>query len=328
MGSFRRVDGLTRAHRSDRLIIQPSSARGERSSEGNAEAEFAAVYQITQNHGSVPRHRSDSTSEASHVCLPAGSLPGRVGHCLSQGVDRWHATLPPAIWRSTCAGLVGTRCWMLARSAELGWRIINDDDAEARQRMIQCNLRLVVAECRRHVGRGVPMMDLIAEGNVGLIRAVAGFDPAMGARFSTYAMAWIRRMIQLAVLDARSLIRIPPKRVIDDDDVNGVPTIVRVRGVGLRGEVGADPLDWMVAPDSADDQMADRRDIVGRLLQALDQIDDADGRQAEVLRLRLGLLGREPMSYRRIGQRLGISHECARQLGQRGLECLRAELSA
>src|SRR5690348_16544712 len=73
---------------------------------------------------------------------------------------------------------------------------IRNGDGEARRRMIEANLRLVVSVARAYVGRGVPLMDLIAEGNLGLIRAVEKFDPARRLRFSTYAVWWIREAVR------------------------------------------------------------------------------------------------------------------------------------
>ncbi|MEM7622375.1 MAG: sigma-70 family RNA polymerase sigma factor, partial [Planctomycetota bacterium] len=73
---------------------------------------------------------------------------------------------------------------------EVGWAIINDDCPLARERMIRSNLRLVVAIGKNFVNRGLPLGDLIEEGNIGLMRAVDGFDPAQGTRFSTYASWW------------------------------------------------------------------------------------------------------------------------------------------
>ena len=78
----------------------------------------------------------------------------------------------------------------------LGWRIINDGDPEAKDHMIRANLRLVVAISKNYTRRGLPIGDLIEEGNIGLIRAVEGFDPAQGARFSTYASWWIKQSIK------------------------------------------------------------------------------------------------------------------------------------
>ena len=82
-------------------------------------------------------------------------------------------------------------------------------DFEARQRMIERNLRLVVSIAKNYVGRGLPMIDLIEEGNLGLLRAVEGFDPKVGTRFSTYASYWIKQSIKRALINNGKTIRIP-----------------------------------------------------------------------------------------------------------------------
>lgn len=86
-----------------------------------------------------------------------------------------------------------------ASERELAKRV-RSGDGEARQRMIEANLRLVVSVARGYVGRGVPLLDLIAEGNLGLIRAVEKFEPARRLRFSTYAVWWIREAVQHALM--------------------------------------------------------------------------------------------------------------------------------
>jgi len=91
----------------------------------------------------------------------------------------------------------------------LAWRIINDGDVEARERMIGSNLRLVVSIAKYYGGRGMVLTDLIQEGNVGLIRAVDKFDPALGFKISTYAGRWIRQGIERAIANQQSTVRLP-----------------------------------------------------------------------------------------------------------------------
>src|SRR3954470_597838 len=86
---------------------------------------------------------------------------------------------------------------------------IEEGDSEARDRMVRANLRLVVNIARGYTGKGLGLQDLIEEGNLGLLRAVEGFDPRMGTRFSTYASYWIKQSIKRALINSAKTIRIP-----------------------------------------------------------------------------------------------------------------------
>src|SRR5438132_4509333 len=115
-------------------------------------------------------------------------------------------------------------------------RKIKKGDAAARERMINANLRLVVTIARDYINLGLPLLDLISEGNIGLTKAVERFDPAKGAKLSTYAMWWIKQSIKRALADQSKMIRLP---------VHLVDKIAKVRRVSLQmsDELGREPTD-------------------------------------------------------------------------------------
>ncbi len=225
-------------------------------------------------------------------------------------------------------------------------RAIAKGDALARDHMVRANLRLVVNIARGYANRGLPLPDLIEEGNLGLLRAVEGFDPEMGTRFSTYASYWIKQSIKRALINSGKTIRIPAYMVellskwrratLRLSEVLGrTPTpeeIARLLGLARKKlpiikkaihvhtatphteqEDGGWSLGELLHDDGARcpaDVLLDA-DTLTHVMQRIDQLDD---RAARIIRLRFGLGGGEPMTLKEIGAELGLTRERVRQI--------------
>jgi RNA polymerase primary sigma factor len=236
----------------------------------------------------------------------------------------------------------------LARRKDLG-------DEAAKKRLIECNLRLVMSITRNYTKAGVPLLDLIQEGNLGLIRAVEKFDYKMGYKLSTYATWWIRQAVTRALADQGRTIRLPVhvaeqvRRAqrsrrqlaqklnrdpsIDEIAQDGGFTPERVRElfdlvedpVSLETPVGDG--ESMVA-DLIEDEKSESPDSAtadhARSAELAEAIDRLNPRMRHVVLRRFGLDGRQPQTLEEVGNDLGITRERVRQLESRALKELRA----
>ena len=225
-------------------------------------------------------------------------------------------------------------------------RAVGEGDMEARDLMIRSNLRLVVNIARGYTGRGLGLQDLIEEGNLGLLRAVEGFDPAMGTRFSTYASYWIKQSIKRALINSSKTIRIPAYmveiltkwqrasiRLLDD--LGRTPTheeIARLIGLprkklslikkailinSLIPQFDQPEIGWSLNEIIADERRYRPDEAMlasDNLTYVMEQIELMDPRDAAVVKMRYGLCGHEIRTLKEIGIRLGLTRERVRQI--------------
>ena len=231
----------------------------------------------------------------------------------------------------------------------------DEGDEWAKRRLIECNLRLVMSITRNYVNSGVPLLDLIQEGNLGLIRAVEKFDYRMGYKLSTYATWWIRQAVTRAIADQGRTIRLPV-HVVDQ-----VRRVMRARRIltqklnrdplpeELAKESGLEPkrvrelLDLVEDPVSLETPVGDGDSMYGDMLEDINSeqpdvaladllrgvellaaLESLNERMRHVLELRFGLNGQIPKTLEEVGSELGVTRERVRQLESRALRELQA----
>jgi len=237
-------------------------------------------------------------------------------------------------------------------------RLIGVGDTAARDRMVRANLRLVVNIARGYTGKGLALQDLIEEGNLGLLRAVEGFDPNMNTRFSTYASYWIKQSIKRALVNTAKTIRIPAymvellskwRRATNklNDELGRPPTpeeIAKLLGLpkkklsiikkAIRVYNSTPQTDQTEAGWSIDEMLMDNRSKTpddemvetDNLKQVLVLLEKMDKREATVLKMRFGLDEEEPKTLKEIGESLGLTRERVRQIESEALAKLNESL--
>jgi RNA polymerase primary sigma factor len=231
---------------------------------------------------------------------------------------------------------------------------IGNGDVAARDRMVRANLRLVVNIARGYAGKGLGLQDLIEEGNLGLLRAVEGFDPAMGTRFSTYASYWIKQSIKRALINTAKTIRIPAYMVELlskwrrasarlTEELGRTPTpeeVARVLGLARKKlpiikkairiynstpQTDQAEAGWSLGEMVMDENMRSPEDELlthDSLTKVMGMIETMDTREATVLRMRFGLDDHEPKTLKEIGESLGLTRERVRQIETEALSKL------
>lgn len=259
--------------------------------------------------------------------------------------------------RSYFAGIDEVPLLTAEEEKTLGWNIQNDGCTASRDRMVRANLRLVVSIARTFTGRGLELPDLVAEGNLGLLRAVDRFDPAHGARFSTYGSWWIKHAIRRGIRQSREIVHIPAQvqelsarlhreaarhqtisgNSMSAQEMSAMADDSLATKATLRRALSRHPGNGQSSLAAAKEHaLPDTRELApdGRILHREDIarvqvfLRDATAREAAAIRMRFGLDGHAPLTLNRIGEVLGISRESVRKLLGTALRTMGAEMAA
>ncbi|MCU0821536.1 MAG: RNA polymerase sigma factor RpoD/SigA [Spirochaetes bacterium] len=232
-----------------------------------------------------------------------------------------------------------------------------DGDETAKEKLIKANLRFVVTIAKKYQTGGISLLDLINEGNLGLIKAAERFDPSRGFHFISYAIWWIRQAIILAISQKTSLIRLPMNRTVDiqkiekvhrklENELGREPTATEISmeldmdnvevsylqsisfsqdHVSLDSSFGeSDEMSVLSSVEDHGSDSPDKKVIDDSLRDALNVVlETLTPSEREILRLRFGLTGGKPMSLQQIGDKFNLSKERIRQIEKKAIRRLR-----
>jgi RNA polymerase nonessential primary-like sigma factor len=301
------------------------------------------VEESTQQHDTTPAAAAMGPIRARRHGMDAG--PAEAGEAL----DATHLYLKE----------IGFAPLLSAEEERRFGRLARDGDPAGRRRMIESNLRLVVKISRRYLNRGLPLLDLIEEGNLGLIHAVEKFDPERGFRFSTYATWWIRQTIERAVMNQARTIRLPihvmkelniylraarelSQKLDHEPSPEDIATLVdkpidevrrmlklaeRVDSIDALRDTSDRNLLETVADDGSPDPASEvqQQDMMVKLEGLIGNLSE---RHQEVLARRFGLRGHPVGTLEEVGSQVGLTRERVRQIQMEALKRLRRSLEA
>ena len=200
---------------------------------------------------------------------------------------------------------------------ELGARIQRERDQAAISRLVESNLRFVVSYAKRYRGAGVSFLDLIHEGNLGLIEAAKRFDPGRNVKFITYAVWWIREAMMHVLSEQTRAFSFPPKLFsVLGTGADDVSLSEPVTPDGSRRLGDTLPQEQVPPVEQEMIRQADLDELAAA-------VSDLDGKEREVVRLRFGLEDDQPLTLQEIGDRMRLSRERVRQIESRAKEKLR-----